>query len=242
MNRKLHLLTCIPKSYPQIRTVLSARSSFVSFGQSYLLVLFVQTFSVLFWSEVPHLNADMSIGTRTKFPGILKTLLLLQVFCFFVCLEAFQPRRPEHLHGQLDGKLEKRRPVPISLEDSPHNLTTASVDLQLGLINLRHNLRKRAVDFQHYICKGERALNMIVHDPPAIRTWTREDFTRSGWSTYNDANSVSADLVPALNGLGVPHAPQDIRPVFANHFNEFTDRNGKIAVSVCLHSIPCYSL
>ncbi|KAI4180494.1 MAG: hypothetical protein LQ346_006980 [Caloplaca aetnensis] len=68
---------------------------------------------------------------------------------------------------------------------------------------------------------------MVAKGAPATRTWTPEDLKKNGWSTYSDANSVSPDLLPALDGLGVPHAPGDIRPVFANHYDGFADKSGK---------------
>ena len=68
---------------------------------------------------------------------------------------------------------------------------------------------------------------MIMQDPPDTRVITQQDLSNSGWTTYNDAKDVNAPLVPALQGLGVPHAPDDIHPVFADQFDSFTDQHGR---------------
>ncbi|KAL8933167.1 MAG: hypothetical protein Q9216_006493 [Gyalolechia sp. 2 TL-2023] len=106
---------------------------------------------------------------------------------------------------------------------SPHELprnSTAVID------EARSKLVKRAVNYRSYVCKGDVALGMIIQDPPATQTWTQQDLTNNGWTTVNDVKEVSADLLPALQGLGVPHAPDRIHPVFADQQNPYTDRNG----------------
>lgn len=99
-------------------------------------------------------------------------------------------------------------------------------------------LVKRAVNYQSYVCKGSVALNMIIQDPPAVRVWTQQDFNASGWTTVNDVKEVSPDLVPALQGLGVPHAAERIHPVFADQHNNYTDRNGRQNTVSILKSRP----
>ncbi len=139
-----------------------------------------------------------------------------------------------HSHCVIDRELGKRQSSPIGRGKSlDHNST---FDLQAGLIRNRANHVKRAVDFNRYVCKGQAALEMIANGVPATRTWAPEDLKKNGWSTYSDANSVSPDLVLALDGLGVPHAPGDIRPVFANHYDGFTDESGKKVVSLSVFS------
>ncbi|KAL8722328.1 MAG: hypothetical protein Q9225_001176 [Loekoesia sp. 1 TL-2023] len=118
----------------------------------------------------------------------------------------------------------KRAGVPFGLDSYSHNLT--AVNSGPHPLKPRSHLTKRAVDYHSYVCKGGRALDMIIQDPPSTRTWTQQDLNNNGWMIFNEVKEVSADLVPALQGLGVPHAPENIHPVFAEQERPFTDRNG----------------
>lgn len=146
-----------------------------------------------------------------------------------------------HSHCVIDREPGNRQLSPVDLGNPSDQNSTS--DPHAGLIRARANHVKRAVDFNRYVCKGQEALDMVAKGAPATRTWTPEDLKKNGWSTYSDANSVSPDLLPALDGLGVPHAPGDIRPVFANHYDGFADKSGKKVVSLSVCScLVCYEL
>lgn len=166
----------------------------------------------------------MSLETRFGHRFHLSTLSFFVFFIFLFLVAGVRSdghvRHPIHTssyHGQ-----QPREKVGIS-----HELHKPVRDLAAIARKSPSRLVKRAVNYQSYVCKGSTTLNMIIQDPPAARVWTQRDFNTSGWTTVNDVKEVSPDLVPALQGLGVPHAPEKIHPVFADQYDNFTDRNGR---------------
>ena len=85
--------------------------------------------------------------------------------------------------------------------------------------------------FDRYKCKGDQALNMIMHNPPSTRIFTRQDQV-DAWEVIDDeAAQVSSDLTRALQALGIPHSPNDIKTVASFQTQQVTSSGGQIHVS-----------
>ncbi|KAL8728780.1 MAG: hypothetical protein Q9166_005158 [cf. Caloplaca sp. 2 TL-2023] len=112
-----------------------------------------------------------------------------------------------------------RTGVPFGVDDYTHSFTVDS---------RQSKLVKRVVDdatYHSYVCKGSTYLDAIVTGPRSERVWAQQDLDNGGWEIQQDIAEVSEDLEPALQGLGIPHGADDIRPVFADQYRPFS-RNG----------------
>ncbi|KAL8830748.1 MAG: hypothetical protein Q9170_005597 [Blastenia crenularia] len=93
-------------------------------------------------------------------------------------------------------------------------------------------ITKRAATFEQLVCKGERMLDMILHNPPSTRVFTRQDQVdawevRSGEDELGYDETISEDMVPALQALGIPHNREAITDVTSYQNLEYTGPDGR---------------
>ncbi|KAL8830747.1 MAG: hypothetical protein Q9170_005596 [Blastenia crenularia] len=89
--------------------------------------------------------------------------------------------------------------------------------------------RREDIDLHYYACKGDRALNMLTHDPPSIRAFKRQDLD-TAWIVSRSNGKVNTQFLPLFEQLGIPHGPRDVQSVSALQYKDFpaTDRRGTV--------------
>lgn len=99
--------------------------------------------------------------------------------------------------------------------------------LNLARPDHEHLLIARApVDYDDYVCKGQRALGMITNSPPATHVWTEQEMNIT-WNNRLIASRISEHLEAPLNTLRIPHRDRDVHTFFAEQNKPFTDRFGR---------------
>ncbi|KAL8917683.1 MAG: hypothetical protein Q9208_007809 [Pyrenodesmia sp. 3 TL-2023] len=100
---------------------------------------------------------------------------------------------------------------------------------EFSILNPSVSTVKSSTDYNEYRRKGERALDMILHDPPSTRVWTRQD-EDDAWCIYEYGGdiSLSLGLAPVLEALGISADPVLVTGVFVSQNKEFTGSDGQI--------------
>ncbi|KAL8781439.1 MAG: hypothetical protein Q9213_005990 [Squamulea squamosa] len=106
-----------------------------------------------------------------------------------------------------------RLSIPSGTEEYSHNFSTTA----------QHFARvKRAIDFDHLVCTGEKLLDLILSAQPKDQ-FKPEDL-QNGWTRKENVNPVAPDeLEHVLNQLRIPQGRADIKPAYYNQDKEFTD-------------------
>ncbi|KAL8722327.1 MAG: hypothetical protein Q9225_001175 [Loekoesia sp. 1 TL-2023] len=81
-------------------------------------------------------------------------------------------------------------------DDLAYNLTAFTT-------SPRSALSKRDNYWDNVVCRGETALNRILHEPPSTQVWTQRDFSRY-WDSDNHDFNPSEGIHGALDALGIP--------------------------------------
>lgn len=128
---------------------------------------------------------------------------------------------PQHLKLN---QLAKRTLVPFGISDDRKNYSS---------ISREYSLRKRDDDkhyYDEYVCKGNKALEIIRTHAPSNRVYTRQD-QLDAWSVTPRVGGVGRELVPALFALGVPTKSEVIMEIVSSQSKEVKGANGQNYVS-----------
>ncbi|KAL8996609.1 MAG: hypothetical protein Q9188_006532 [Gyalolechia gomerana] len=115
--------------------------------------------------------------------------------------------------------LERRDAIPLGPVDQPLNLTNLRQDSPLVI-------RATLVNYQDYVCKGERALGMIINNPSSTHEWTKQDID-GAWEIQPGGSRTPLDLEAPLNSLRIPHTANDVKVWYADQNKPFTDQRGR---------------
>ncbi|KAL8725570.1 MAG: hypothetical protein Q9166_007272 [cf. Caloplaca sp. 2 TL-2023] len=122
-----------------------------------------------------------------------------------------------HLAGRLG--------VPFGLDEYSQNFSSHTPAFTLS--------KRVTVDFNEYVCKGIRYLNMILLDPPTTEIYTQRDVDK-GWTTsssdeIDEESGVGGYIQPFLNSLGMATEQRgtDFEIVTLTQSREFTDESGQ---------------
>lgn len=119
----------------------------------------------------------------------------------------------------------QKTPVPFGPHDSIQNYHPS--------VDPKSALHKRADEhfYDAFKCKGEQALNRIMHDPPSARVYTRQDQV-AAWSPLQRRGAVSPELLPAVRALGIPTDPNVVKGVATFQSKQVITPDGQSHVSV----------
>lgn len=82
------------------------------------------------------------------------------------------------------------------------------------------------VDYDDYICKGERALGLITNNPPSTHIWIEYEMNRT-WNLRAFDSRIPEHLEAPLNTLRIPHQERDVHILFAEQNKPSTDQHGR---------------
>ncbi|KAL8712711.1 MAG: hypothetical protein Q9225_006899, partial [Loekoesia sp. 1 TL-2023] len=106
----------------------------------------------------------------------------------------------------------------LSVDEYAHNFTADSYQVLIT--------KREKVDFNAYVCKGARLLDLILHSQPLRHAWGPEDL-ENGWTMQPEVTpGVPEDLEPILRQLGIPLGPTNVHPVYMNQDRPFMDSSG----------------
>lgn len=125
---------------------------------------------------------------------------------------------------------ERRIGTPLGLAGYPLNFTISDYDSVLV---------QRGIDetYDYYVCKGDIALNMIIHNSPSKHVWTQQDIDNA-WEIRATGSRTPVDLEAPLRALRIPHGDYDVHNIFADQSKPFTDQHGRANNVSTYHKSP----
>ncbi|KAI4090693.1 MAG: hypothetical protein LQ344_004596 [Seirophora lacunosa] len=176
----------------------------------------------------------MSLSAFPPRPWLSGAFFPMLLILFFLFLNFFDSDffRISH-HSQQDtgihrfypqrlklNQLDKKTLVPFEISDDRKNYSG---------ISREYSLRKRDDErhyYDEYVCKGNRALEIIRTRAPSNRVYTRQD-QLDAWAVTPKVGGVVRELVPALFALGVPTKKEDAMEVVSSQSKEVQGANGQ---------------
>ncbi|KAL9026551.1 MAG: hypothetical protein Q9196_004803 [Gyalolechia fulgens] len=103
----------------------------------------------------------------------------------------------------------RRDATPLTPVDYSLNLTPLDRDSPLVA-------RAISVNYQEYVCKGERSLGMIINNPPSTHKWTEQDLD-GVWQIRPGGSRTPLDLEAPLSALRIPHTANNVKEIVAGN-------------------------